>query len=69
MMIIILLGVALAIGVYFYMQKSQNSQNIKKEEPSSSVLDFYPSENFEGSMSGYVFKMDHKGLGYYLDNK
>ena len=64
-----LIAIAILAGIYFYMQKSQSSQNIKKEEPSSSVLDFYPSENFEGSMSGYVFKMDHKGLGYYLDNK
>lgn len=30
--------------------------------------EFIPSDRFIGAKSGYVFKMDTKGLGYYLDN-
>lgn len=29
--------------------------------------DFIPSETFKGRKSGYVFKTDNKGTGYYLD--
>ena len=29
---------------------------------------FIPSDSFIGAKKGYVFKMDSKGLGYYLDN-
>lgn len=29
--------------------------------------DFIPSETFAGRKSGYVFKTDNKGTGYYLD--
>jgi hypothetical protein len=29
---------------------------------------FIPSESFIGEKSGYVFKNDNEGLGYYKDN-
>ena len=29
--------------------------------------DFIPSETFTGRKSGYIFKTDNKGIGYYLD--
>lgn len=30
---------------------------------------FIKSSTFTGSKSGYIFKTDKKGTGYYLDNK
>ena len=64
MMIIILLGVALAIGVYFYMQKT------KTEEPETNELKpFIPSKTFSGAKKGYIFKNDSNGIGYYLDKQ
>ena len=66
MMIIILLGVALAIGVYFYMQKSKTKTN----EPIEKVVEsFIPSDRFVGAKKGYIFKNDSNGIGYYLDKQ
>tara|TARA_R110002074_G_scaffold64227_3_gene153504 strand:- start:506 stop:634 length:129 start_codon:yes stop_codon:yes gene_type:complete len=31
-------------------------------------IDFIQSDTFVGGKSGYIFKKDEKGLGYYLDN-
>ena len=66
MIIKMLIVIAILVGIYFYMQKSQN---IEKEDPPTNILNFYPSDKFDGEMTGYVFKMDEKGLGYYLDDK
>lgn len=38
------------------------------EEPKNMQRSFIPSDSFIGAKKGYVFKMDSKGLGYYLDN-
>ena len=64
MIIKMLIAIAVLVGIYFYMQKSKN---VEKEDPPSSVLDFYPSDKFDGKMDGYVFKMGDNGLGYYID--
>ena len=66
MIIKMLIVIAILVGIYFYMQKSQN---VEKDDPPSNLLDFYPSDKFNGEMTGYVFKMDDKGLGYYSDIK
>lgn len=34
-----------------------------------SIQDFIPSNTYIGSIKGYVFQNDFKGIGYYLDNK
>lgn len=61
-MIIILIGIALAIGIYFYTQKYKTKEHMKNNlEP------FIPSKTFIGAKRGYVFKNDHNGIGYYLD--
>ena len=68
MMMIILLGVALAIGIYFYMQKSNTKT--KTEEPVKNVLEsFIPSDTFVGAKNGYIFKNDSDGVVYYLDKR
>jgi len=68
MMMIILLGVALAIGIYLYMQKSNTKT--KPEEPVKNVLEsFIPSDTFVGAKKGYIFKNDSDGVGYYLDKQ
>lgn len=36
-------------------------------EPVANTLSFIATKAFEGARSGYVFKMDKLGLGYYLD--
>ena len=61
-MIIILIGIALAIGLYFYTQKYKTTETMK-----SHLEPFIPSKTFMGAKSGYVFKNDHNGIGYYLD--
>ena len=61
-MIIILIGIALAIGLYFFTQKNKIKETMKNNlEP------FIPSKTFIGTKSGYIFKNDHYGIGYYLD--
>jgi flagellar basal body-associated protein FliL len=66
MMMIILFGVALAIGIYFYMKKSKT----KTEEPVKNVIEsFIPSNTFTGAKKGYIFKNDSNGIGYYLDKQ
>ena len=66
MMMIILFGVALAIGIYFYMKKSKT----KTEEPVKNVIEsFIPSDTFTGAKKSYIFKNDSNGIGYYLDKQ
>ena len=62
-----LIGIAILIGIYFYMQKSENNNNIDEDKHQSNKLNFYASDKFDGKMDGYVFKMGDKGLGYYID--
>ncbi|MBT6471814.1 MAG: hypothetical protein HOK52_11235 [Candidatus Marinimicrobia bacterium] len=45
------------------MNKSDNIAEPMKNKNK----DFLPSDKFAGAKEGYVFKMDSKGLGYYLD--
>ena len=52
---------AILIGIYFYTQPGV-AEPMKNKEKS-----FIPSDKFSGAKEGYVFKMDSKGLGYYLD--
>tara|TARA_B100001142_G_scaffold30787_1_gene27342 strand:- start:2159 stop:2398 length:240 start_codon:yes stop_codon:yes gene_type:complete len=75
-MIKILIGIAFLIGIYFYMQKyqqrPQQSQQVQygnRVEPmkNNQRQSFIPSDKFVGAKNGYVFKMDSRGLGYYLD--
>ena len=64
MMMIILFGVALAIGIYFYIQKSKTKEPVEKV-----VESFIPSNTFIGAKKGYIFKKDNDGIGYYLDKQ
>ena len=57
MTIIIFGGLILLIIYYFY----SNKQSLEVQE------NFIPSDNFNGSKKGYVFKNCSKGLGYYKD--
>jgi hypothetical protein len=62
----ILLGIGfftVLIGIYFYTRPSV-AEPMKNQNKS-----FIPSDKFAGAKEGYVFKMDSKGLGYYLDKK
>jgi hypothetical protein len=40
----------------------------KLPTPPLPTTDFIPSQSFSGERSGYVFKMDTKGIGYYADH-
>jgi hypothetical protein len=62
----ILIGLSILIGIYFYMQKTQNNVS---DDLSPNKVHFYPSDTFNGAKKGYVFKNDSKGLGYYFDIK
>ena len=62
-----LLIIAVLVGIYFYMQKSQ--KNVEEPMENHQLEPFIPSDSFVGAKEGYVFKMDNVGLGYYLDNK
>ena len=62
MIVYYFIAMILIIGTYFVffgMRQSEPMSNNKK--------DFIPSKKFAGAKEGFVFKMDSKGLGYYLD--
>jgi hypothetical protein len=42
-------------------------KNKKPYIPTPRDKSFVPSDKFAGAKNGYVYKMDDKGLGYYLD--
>ena len=67
MIIKMLIAIAVLVGIYFYMQKSQ--KNVEEPMENHQLEPFIPSDSFVGAKEGYVFKMDNVGLGYYLDNK
>ena len=66
-MILYIIGLFILVGLYFYIQKSQN--NVEEPMENLQLETFIPSHSFSGAKQGYVFKMDESGLGYYLDNK
>lgn len=61
-----LLIIAVLVGIYFYMQKSQ--KNVEEPMENYQQEEFIPSESFVGAKEGYVFKNDSNGIGYYLDS-
>ena len=67
MMIKVLIGLIVLIGGYFIFFHMNKSDNIA-EPMKNKNKDFLPSDKFAGAKEGYVFKMDSKGLGYYLDH-
>ena len=67
MIIKMLIAIAVLAGIYFYMQKSENNNNVHEDRYKTNKLNFYASDKFDGKMDGYVFKMGDKGLGYYID--
>ncbi len=78
---IILVVVIVCIFYYYTISSKKNDdiQNLLQMKPiiytpeafiNKVVLDdFIPSDTFQGSKEGYVFKTDDKGLGYYIDKK
>jgi len=65
-MIKYLIGLAVLVGIYFYMYYTPKSI----QEPMGNIVEpFVASDKFAGAKEGYVFKMDSEGLGYYLDRK
>jgi flagellar basal body-associated protein FliL len=77
--IIIIIGIVL-IGAYvvYYYTKPNNIQNEIQESlnarqpiyylPEDNIIEnFIPSNSFQGSKQGYVFKTGDDGLGYYVD--
>ena len=75
-LIIVIPCITLLVLFYMYSNKSHEGiTNIgsHKDENKSDVSEednepFIPSESFIGEKSGYVFKNDNEGLGYYKDN-
>ena len=64
----------LLIGLYYLFIFSikkrvsiNESENVYIEPHQKMIL--FNSNNFKSKMYNYVFKMDDKGLGYYLDKK
>jgi len=73
-----LVGIILisAFILYYFYNKSSNVVQVNKIKTPIYIEDhfenieiknFIPSDSFKGSKSGYVFKMDDEGLGYYVD--
>ena len=69
---IILLGLLLLVGMWYTAQPTEPQKTLNLQEE---VVDvpfekqaFIPADNFQGSRPGYVYKMDAKGLGYYIDH-
>lgn len=77
---IIIIGIILIgayILYYYYTKPNNNVQPIyMKDLPNNTFEDsiedsiienFIPSNSFQGSKQGYVFKTGDDGLGYYVD--
>ena len=69
---IIFVSIVVFFCIYFYMYhmpkpEQEHMTGNTTNEASSNKVNFVPSEKFNGAKKGYVFKMDSKGLGYYLD--
>jgi len=58
-------------GLSRYEVETERTRQVPVEEQNSHQLNqpssFIPAPNFQGPMSGYVFKNDRLGLGYYAD--
>ena len=78
-LIIVIPCITLLVLFYMYSNKShegitnigspKDEYNTKNHDVSEEDNDsFIPSESFIGEKSGYVFKNDNEGLGYYKDN-
>ena len=65
MIIKMLIAIAVLVGIYFYMQKSQ--KNVEEPMENHQLEPFIQSDSFVGAKEGYVFKNDSNGIGYYLD--
>jgi L-asparagine transporter-like permease len=63
------IAMILILGTYFVFFGLRQPEAAISESMSNNKKDFMPSNKFAGAKQGYVFKMDDKGLGYYLDYK
>ncbi len=63
------IAMILILGTYFVFFGMRQPEAAISEPMSNNKKDFMPSNKFAGAKEGYVFKMDDKGLGYYLDYK
>jgi|TARA_B110000037_G_C16862853_1_gene400773 hypothetical protein len=63
--IIPLIVIILVLG-FFYYKKTRENMTIA--DNSQKTLEFFiPSDKFLGAKTGYVFKNDTNGIGYYED--
>ena len=60
-MFFIIIGLLFLLFVYYYYNSGT------KREGLVNLKNFIPSDKFNGSKQGYVFKNCSKGLGYYKD--
>ena len=78
-LIIVIPCITLLVLFYMYSNKSnegitnidshEDENNTKNHDASEEDNEsFIPSKSFIGEKSGYVFKNDNEGLGYYKDN-
>ena len=51
-----------------FLKKLENPKGLENQKGSENPF-FQKATRFEGHKSGYVFKNDNQGLGYYLDLK
>ena len=65
MIVYYFIAMILIIGTYFIFFGMR--QPVVSEPMYNNKKDFMPSNKFAGAKEGFVFKMDSKGLGYYLD--
>ena len=61
------IAMILILGTYFVFFGFRQPEATISEPMSNNKKDFMPSNKFAGAKKGYVFKMDDKGVGYYLD--
>ena len=60
-MFFIIIGLLFLLFVYYYYNSGT------KKEGLVNLKNFIPSDKFNGSKQGYVFKNCSEGLGYYKD--
>lgn len=60
--VIALVVILVVIGLWHRPQHEVVVVHEKSEKQA-----FIPADRFQGSLPGYVYKMDANGLGYYID--
>lgn len=69
--VIAIVVILVVIGIWYLNTQAKIWHHPQHEvvvvQEKSEKQAFIPADKFQGSLPGYVYKMDANGLGYYID--